>query len=239
MWNRQEVKARGKASFKRNYGNCFLVALIHTLLAGSTAALSSRRASTAANTDYSGSINIDATDEQTMAIATAIIIAIIAAVAVVMIVMVALDIFVFNTLEIGCNRFFLLNNHADPSLNELTFSFKNNYLNCVLGELLRGFLIAIGFIIIVPGIILSYSYRMVPYILGTDPTIRPVDALKKSRAMMKGNKWNAFVFDLSFIGWGLLSVITCGIFGIAYLNPYKMSADAALFEAISATSQNN
>ena len=60
----------------------------------------------------------------------------------------------------------------------------------------------------------------------------PCEALKLSSSLMKGNKWNAFVLDLSFIGWNILSAATCGILGIFYVDPYKKSTDAALYEAI-------
>ena len=50
--------------------------------------------------------------------------------------------------------------------------------------------------------------------------------------MMNGNKMKAFMLDLSFIGWYLLSVITVGLVGFFYYRPYKLSADAALYEAI-------
>lgn len=34
MWNRVEVKAKGKAGFKRNYWNCVVVSLLFTLVSG-------------------------------------------------------------------------------------------------------------------------------------------------------------------------------------------------------------
>ncbi|MCR5402476.1 MAG: DUF975 family protein [Butyrivibrio sp.] len=236
MFIRTDVKERGKKSFKANYANCFLVSVIHTLIAGSTVAVSSRRASS--SREFTETINIDTTDEKTMALIITLLIALVSAVYLIFLIMTAVDIFLFNPLKIGCSRFFLLNHSFRPQLGELTYCFRNNYLNSVLATLLKNFLISIGFIIIVPGIILTYSYRMVPYILATNPTIRPVDALKKSREMMLGNKWRTFVYDLSFIGWYLLSLVTCGIVGLVYLKPYKMSSNAALFEAISGTSQN-
>ena len=49
---------------------------------------------------------------------------------------------------------------------------------------------------------------------------------------MTGNKWKAFVLDLSFIGWQLLSICTLGLLSIFYVNPYKFSTNAALYEAI-------
>ena len=50
--------------------------------------------------------------------------------------------------------------------------------------------------------------------------------------MMNGQKWKAFVYDLSFIGWGILSTITFGLAGVFYVSPYKYQSDAALFEAL-------
>lgn len=34
MWNRVEVKAKGKAGFKRNYWNCVVASLLFTLVSG-------------------------------------------------------------------------------------------------------------------------------------------------------------------------------------------------------------
>ncbi len=39
---------------------------------------------------------------------------------------------------------------------------------------------------------------------------------------MQGQKWNAFVLDLSFIGWDILSGMTMGILGIFYVQHTKM-----------------
>ena len=50
--------------------------------------------------------------------------------------------------------------------------------------------------------------------------------------MMEGHKLNSFIYDLSFIGWMLLSACTLGIVGIFYANPYKYASDAELYLAI-------
>ena len=49
---------------------------------------------------------------------------------------------------------------------------------------------------------------------------------------MMGNKWKSFVLDLSFIGWDILSGLTLGVFGIFFVEPYKASTDAALYETL-------
>lgn len=82
---------------------------------------------------------------------------------------------------------------------------------------------------IIPGIIKSYEYRMVAYILADQPELTRKEAFELSRKMMNGNKWNAFVLDLSFIGWGFLTAITFGILGIFYVNPYIQHTNAALY----------
>ena len=40
------------------------------------------------------------------------------------------------------------------------------------------------------------------------------------------------MFDLSFIGWELLSSITCGILGILYVNPYFWTAHAGIYDTL-------
>lgn len=85
---------------------------------------------------------------------------------------------------------------------------------------------------IIPGLIKSYSYRMVPYILSDNEDMSATEAITKSREIMNGNKWRAFVLDLSFIGWVFLSCITLGLVGIFYVAPYISATEAELYEAI-------
>ena len=64
---------------------------------------------------------------------------------------------------------------------------------------------------LIPGIYKQYQYRMVEYILAEHPDMPYKEAMKMSRDMMNGQKWNAFVLDLSFILWEMLGVLTCGL----------------------------
>ena len=85
---------------------------------------------------------------------------------------------------------------------------------------------------IVPGIIKMYSYRLVPYILKEHPELTGTQAITLSRKMMNGHKADAFVLDLSFLGWILLSALTCGILHIFYVGPYIQATDAELYKAV-------
>ena len=69
-----------------------------------------------------------------------------------------------------------------------------------------------------------YSYYLVPLIVAENPDMTAREAVTLSRKMMDGHKWECFVFELSFIGWEILGILTIGIFNIFYTNPYKTAA---------------
>lgn len=91
-------------------------------------------------------------------------------------------------------------------------------------------------LLIVPGVIKSYSYAMTDFILKDEPEICNNAAIEKSMVMMEGNKMKLFMLDLSFIGWALLSLLTCGI-GMFFLQPYVAVARAAFYEDLKAQQQ--
>lgn len=85
---------------------------------------------------------------------------------------------------------------------------------------------------IVGGVIKHYSYYLVPYIVAENPGIKANQAIRLSRKMMTGHKWQCFVFELSFLGWEILGFLTLGILNIFYTNPYKMASFAGYYEAL-------
>ena len=70
---------------------------------------------------------------------------------------------------------------------------------------------------------------MVPYILAENPAMDRKSAFAISKRMMDGEKLKAFELTLSFLGWYFLSLITCGIVGIFYVNPYAEATMAELY----------
>lgn len=91
-------------------------------------------------------------------------------------------------------------------------------------------------LLIVPGIIKSYSYSMTYYILKDEPDMKFNAAIERSMDMMNGHKFDLFYLHLTFIGWGILSVLTFGI-GFLWLNPYMMTAQAHFYEDLKADYQ--
>lgn len=85
---------------------------------------------------------------------------------------------------------------------------------------------------VIPGIIKSYAYAMVPYIIYENPNLTPNQAVALSEKLTRGYKWKLFVLELSFIGWNMLSALTCGILGLLYVNPYMGLTYAGAYEQL-------
>lgn len=123
-------------------------------------------------------------------------------------------------LTIGQCKFFInLANRSNPKFSDLWYGF-NNILKAIGVTLLVGVIVFIGTILlIIPGIILSFMYSQVYYIMSENPEMSIIDCLKESSRIMKGHKMDLFVLELSFLGWIILTGITFGIAGL-YVLPY-------------------
>ncbi|MGB6179495.1 DUF975 family protein [Carnobacterium sp.] len=97
------------------------------------------------------------------------------------------------------------------------------------------------FLFVIPGIIKSFSYSQAYLIykdrkvLSGDDKVSALDCITESRKMMDGHKWEFFVLELSFIGWGILSVLSFGI-GFLWLNPYANATYAAFYKNLTENS---
>ena len=82
---------------------------------------------------------------------------------------------------------------------------------------------------LIGGCIKHYSYFLVPYIVAENPSIRPGEAVKLSRRMMNGYKWQVFLMDLSFAGWYILGFLTFGAAEVLWGIPCRMAAGAEFY----------
>ncbi len=87
-------------------------------------------------------------------------------------------------------------------------------------------------LLIIPGIIATYSYAMAPFIMAENPDMTASEALGASKDLMQGHKWELFCLGFSFIGWNLLAGLTFGI-GALFVTPYENAAYAAFYRQIS------
>ncbi|MBP5596894.1 MAG: DUF975 family protein [Pseudobutyrivibrio sp.] len=234
MWTIGEVKSIGKAAFKANYWKCVLVALILGFVSGSAVSATSN-----GNNDDGAA---DRLATAFYALSTAdqklLIEIILGAIGIAVILGFVIQIFIKNPLQVGCYRFFKKNvEDGQAELGTIGEGFGNyGHVFCTL--FIRDLFLALWTLLfIIPGIIKAYSYRMVPYIVKDNPELSATEVITKSREMMNGNKGKAFLLDLSFIGWILLSAITCGIVAVFWTLPYIESTNAALYVELSKDSQ--
>lgn len=144
-----------------------------------------------------------------------------------------IDAFIANPLELGCKRFFRRNLDEPATMSNIAFAFDSNYKNICKTMFLRDlYTVLWSLLFIIPGVIKAYEYKMIPYLLSENPDMPMEEVFAESKRLMTGNKWKAFVLDLSFILWDIASALTCGIAGIFWVAPYKASTQAALYEAV-------
>lgn len=111
-------------------------------------------------------------------------------------------------------------------------TFTNNYGKKIGVALLRA-LIALGlgfvswFILYIPVFIFYYSSYFAYEIMCDNPQLSPWQAIKLSKKMIKGNRTELFVLDLSFIPWELLCVF---LFPLIYVVPYVQTTRALYYE---------
>ena len=223
MWNRVELKTNAKEILKAKYWKAVLVAFIASALTGASSYTSA------------GGSNNDEIGDLFTSFSPQLIIAIVGIIAFSALIGIAISIFLENPLLIGCYKFFINCKKEGENLNDIVMTFKNGYRNVVLTEFLRGlFTFLWSLLFVIPGIIKGYEYMLIPYLLADNPQMDREEAFAKSKEMMDGNKWKAFVLDLSFFGWGLLSACTCGILYIFYVGPYIHLTKAELYHALKA-----
>lgn len=86
-------------------------------------------------------------------------------------------------------------------------------------------------LLIIPGVIKSLAYSMTTYIVAENRDMSVSEAMRKSEEMMQGHKMDLFYLNLSFTGWILLTVVTCGIAAL-WTAPYINATHANFYRSI-------
>ena len=261
MWTRELLKQNAKIAFKRNYWVCVIVCVIAMLLGGITSGEGLNLSSNNNNsTNLIGNNNIFSDDdyddgyggqfdsyydddlleekdlgayiEDALAmfwgnIPSYVFLVFGAVVLIAIVLGLAMGILVSNVVAVGCCRFF--------------YGFKNGrYLSNVLVMFLKKLYIFLwSLLLVIPGIVKSYSFYLVDYILAENSDLNKSRVFEMSKTMMKGHKMEAFVLELSFIGWHLLSTLTFGLLNVFYVNPYLQATKAEFYSAIKAEALQN
>ncbi len=135
------------------------------------------------------------------------------------------------SLVIGLNFFSVAMYRGDAtSLEDIFREGFDNFGRKLGGYLwMELFIYLWSLLFVIPGIIKAISYALTPYILADCKNVKATDALKLSMRMMEGHKWEYFVLGLSFIGWMLLTSLTCGLLYVFYVGPYMNNTFAGYY----------
>lgn len=125
-------------------------------------------------------------------------------------------------------------NEVSP-MRQLWRGFLDNYTAYVVAGFLMYIVIFLISIVTlcIGGIIFALAYSMVALVIKDNPELTAREALKKSRYMMRGHKWELFKLYFSFIGWYFVGILTCCI-GFLWITPYMNTAVVHFYEDVKA-----
>lgn len=232
MWTRKLLKENAKVAFQRNYWVCVLVSLVFAFVCGQGSPASFNFGANFGNTDY----NVESWNYGEGTIALIIFIVFFVSILCVIAIAAAFVVGAFGTniIELGVRRYFMENREHKTPFVKLFYGFTcGKYMHLVGVMFQRTIRIFCWLLLfIVPGIIKSYEYMMIPYVMAENPELSKERAFEISSKMMNGHKADAFKLDLSFLGWDILSIIAP--VGVFWVFPYKNATYAEFYTAIKA-----
>ncbi len=192
---RAEIKARAKESLKGNYWYAFGVSFLTSIITGIVSGLLS--------------VIMELNPESYVISTLCSVLNIIAL------------LFISLPVSTGLIKYYLnLANGETATVSDLAYAYRTNLGNIILTLIKEAvFIILWSFLFVIPGIIKTYQYFMIEYMVADNPELDRKRAFEITKAAMRGNKWRTFVLGLSFILWILLGIVTCGI-GFLFLEPY-------------------
>ena len=146
---------------------------------------------------------------------------------------IVLSYFIWGPLEAGAKRYFLDQSEYGAEITDIFLMVTDQSRSLRISMLIRRVICVAGsMLLIVPGVIKHYEYKMVPYLLIEYPDMKVEEVFKLSKRMMEGNKLEAFILDLSFFGWHVLGIATFGIVEVFFVLPYVHLTEAELYRAL-------
>ena len=140
--------------------------------------------------------------------------------------------FIAGALYLGLSIFFIkLVRDENPSIENLFDGFKRFVSSLAMYLVMTIFILLWSLLLFIPGIIATLRYSQAYYILNDNSEMGAMEAIEKSKELMKGQKGKLFLLQLSFIGWFFLSILTLGI-GLLWLVPYYQTTMANFYEDI-------
>ncbi|MBQ5728143.1 MAG: DUF975 family protein [Mailhella sp.] len=115
------------------------------------------------------------------------------------------------------------------SLEDLIAGFRHEFTDTVLLGLLTMLFTALwSLLLVIPGILKYYSWTLVYYVKIDHPEYDWRRCMQESAALMRGHRFEKFLLDVSFIGWGILGALCFGV-GTLWVTAYTWAAEAEFY----------
>ncbi|NLI89266.1 MAG: DUF975 family protein [Epulopiscium sp.] len=228
MWQRAQLKQKAKNALRGSYWKALIVSfVIGIFTSGGKKGAAGRRTGNSGGYGTGSIIRDSRIPSGGVLTGFLIVLLILLTVSIGMLI---IKLLIGYNIQVGGRKYFIQAAQGEVEMGYLGYGFKEGrYMNIVKTMFIKDlytFLWTLLFI--VPGIIKSYSYAMVPYILADNPGMSTNRAIELSTQMTNGEKWDMFVLKLSFIGWYILGTIAC-LVGVVFVHPYKDATHAELY----------
>ena len=141
-----------------------------------------------------------------------------------------LSLLVMGPLVLAVSRYFWRMASGRPATVDGFFAAFNDCCTACLAYLWQALWTCLWLLLlIVPGIVKYLSYSMQFFLLAEYPQLGARRSLALSKRLTEGYKWELFVTYLSFFGWAVLSVFTCGL-ALIYVLPYFYTTLAQIYQ---------
>lgn len=139
-------------------------------------------------------------------------------------------------IEVLFTRFLLKAHDAVETMVYMEVLPARPFWKYVGGKLAVGIVVAIGFVLfIIPGIIASIALLFTPFLI-VERKLWPLEAMKESARITRGNRWNVFFLWLLVIGLNILGFFAF-IVGLLVTFPVSMLAITHAYRTLERATQ--
>lgn len=139
------------------------------------------------------------------------------------------SIFVGSFVELGLDRLLLLKIKGENAGQKKLFDYRTRYFDSVLLRLFMSVRVLLwSVLLVIPGIAAILNYLLAPFLFAQNPNIGVPNAIRISKHLMKGYKWQ---FVKLILGYGdeiIISILLLGI-PFIYVMPRIKSAVAVFY----------
>ncbi len=128
----------------------------------------------------------------------------------------------------------LVNEDKRPQIADVFYGYSDFSSSVLVVIITALFTFLWSLLFVIPGIVKAISYSQAYYIIAENKGMPAIDAINRSKAMMHGHKMDYFVLQLSFIGWGLVGMLTFGI-AFIWILPYMNATNANFYNSVKAS----